>query len=108
MSDLLGRNSSPIVTVLIPTTLTRPLTRPLPTPLATHLLVDAPLVVGAALFGIGWGLMGACPAPAITNLASATAFPRTLIYLVCLVGGMYLNVGLQYIRDREPAKVSND
>src|ERR1700753_911614 len=31
--------------------------------------LDAPLVAGAVLFGIGWGLVGICPGPAIVNLA---------------------------------------
>ena len=33
--------------------------------------LDAPLIVGAALFGIGWGLGGLCPGPALTALPSA-------------------------------------
>lgn len=31
--------------------------------------IDAPLVMGAVLFGIGWGLVGLCPGPALVNLA---------------------------------------
>ena len=31
--------------------------------------IDRPLVMGAALFGIGWGLVGLCPGPAIESLA---------------------------------------
>jgi len=31
--------------------------------------IDAPLVTGAVLFGIGWGLVGLCPGPALVNLA---------------------------------------
>ncbi|HET7867111.1 MAG TPA: DUF6691 family protein [Burkholderiaceae bacterium] len=31
--------------------------------------IDAPLLLGAALFGIGWGLAGYCPGPAIASLA---------------------------------------
>jgi len=31
--------------------------------------IDAPLVMGAVLFGIGWGLVGICPGPALVNLA---------------------------------------
>lgn len=31
--------------------------------------IDAPLVIGASLFGIGWGLVGLCPGPALVNLA---------------------------------------
>lgn len=31
--------------------------------------IDAPLVIGAAVFGLGWGLSGFCPGPAIANLS---------------------------------------
>ena len=31
--------------------------------------INAPLVAGAILFGIGWGLVGICPGPALVNLA---------------------------------------
>ncbi|MFX5660849.1 DUF6691 family protein, partial [Acinetobacter baumannii] len=30
--------------------------------------IDLPLVAGAALFGIGWGLSGVCPSPALVLL----------------------------------------
>ena len=36
--------------------------------LPTRKLIDKQLVIGAALFGIGWGLAGYCPGPAITAL----------------------------------------
>ena len=32
--------------------------------------IDSPLIVGAALFGIGWGLVGLCPGPALESLAT--------------------------------------
>ena len=44
--------------------------------------VDAPLVVGAILFGVGWGLGGYCPGPGIVNLMSG-AMPA-----VTFVGSM--------------------
>ena len=37
--------------------------------LGTRQGIDAPLLLGAALFGIGWGLAGYCPGPAIASLA---------------------------------------
>ncbi|MCG9695704.1 DUF6691 family protein [Shewanella sp. Isolate11] len=37
--------------------------------LPTKKLIDAPLLLGAALFGLGWGLVGICPGPAIVNLS---------------------------------------
>src|SRR3954447_1467416 len=37
--------------------------------LPTRRDIDAPLVAGAVLFGVGWGLVGICPGPALVNLA---------------------------------------
>jgi uncharacterized membrane protein YedE/YeeE len=42
----------------------------------TSQVVDGPLILGAAIFGIGWGLAGYCPGPALVAVAGAvkTAF----------------------------------
>ena len=48
--------------------------------------IDAPLIAGAALFGIGWGLVGLCPGPAIVNLA--TFLPQILVFVVAMGAGM--------------------
>jgi uncharacterized membrane protein YedE/YeeE len=48
--------------------------------------IDRPLVVGAALFGIGWGLVGLCPGPAIANLA--TLSPGVIVFVVAMAVGM--------------------
>ncbi len=48
--------------------------------------VDARLVAGAALFGVGWGLAGYCPGPAIVSLASGAAAPA--VFVVAMLGGM--------------------
>lgn len=37
--------------------------------LPTSRVVDAPLVVGAVLFGVGWGVAGYCPGPVLVALA---------------------------------------
>lgn len=34
--------------------------------------VDAPLLAGAALFGIGWGIAGYCPGPALAGLGAGS------------------------------------
>jgi uncharacterized membrane protein YedE/YeeE len=44
------------------------------------------IVVGAALFGIGWGLSGLCPGPAITTLASGQL--RALVFVASMLVGM--------------------
>jgi uncharacterized membrane protein YedE/YeeE len=51
--------------------------------------IDRPLVVGSALFGIGWGLVGFCPGPALESLA--TLSPGVLVFVVAMAGGMILH-----------------
>ena len=48
--------------------------------------VDARLLGGAALFGVGWGLAGLCPGPAIASLG--TALPQVLVFVVAMAVGM--------------------
>lgn len=49
---------------------------------------DARLVTGAVLFGIGWGLAGFCPGPAL--VAALTGGMPTLIFLAAMLAGMAL------------------
>ena len=60
--------------------------------------LDAPLLVGAACFGIGWGLAGFCPGPAIASLA--TAAPPVLIFVVAMLAGMALSNFVRPLLDR--------
>jgi uncharacterized protein len=48
--------------------------------------IDRPLLTGAALFGIGWGLVGLCPGPAIVDLA--TASPGVIVFVIAMAAGM--------------------
>ena len=50
--------------------------------------IDAPLITGAILFGIGWGLSGFCPAPAVASLAFG--LPRSVIFVFSMFAGMIL------------------
>ncbi|RMX08832.1 YeeE/YedE family protein [Corticibacter populi] len=50
--------------------------------------IDAPLLTGTALFGIGWGLAGYCPGPAIASLAFAN--PEAATFLPALLAGQLL------------------
>ena len=53
-------------------------------PVATG--IDLPLLAGAALFGVGWGLVGLCPGPAIADLA--TLSPGVIVFVVAMAVGM--------------------
>ena len=55
-------------------------------PTARH--IDVPLVAGALMFGVGWGLVGFCPGPAIA--AVATGLQDVLIFFAAMVAGMWL------------------
>ena len=55
--------------------------------------IDASLVAGAILFGIGWGLVGLCPGPAIENLA--TLSPRVVLFVATMMLGMMLQKAWQ-------------
>lgn len=46
------------------------------------------LWIGASLFGIGWGMVGYCPAPALTALPSLRSEP--LIFVLSMICGMLL------------------
>jgi uncharacterized protein len=46
------------------------------------------LVIGSTLFGIGWGLAGLCPGPAIENLCSLS--PRVAVFVLSMIAGMIL------------------
>lgn len=48
--------------------------------------VDAPLLVGAAVFGLGWGLAGYCPGPALASLGFGN--PETFAFVVAMIAGM--------------------
>lgn len=57
--------------------------------------VDRRLLIGAALFGVGWGIAGLCPGPAIANLAIAPA--PAAIFITAMLAGMLLNTLLPAI-----------
>ncbi|WP_299836466.1 DUF6691 family protein [uncultured Jannaschia sp.] len=56
--------------------------------LPTRRDIDRPLLAGAALFGIGWGIGGFCPGPAWTALPMAA--PGTLVFVPAMLTGIWL------------------
>ena len=55
--------------------------------LPTSTIVDNKLLCGSAIFGIGWGLSGVCPGPAV--LGFYIYCPQMLVFFVSLCSGMY-------------------
>jgi uncharacterized membrane protein YedE/YeeE len=60
--------------------------------------IDGPLLTGAAMFGVGWGLSGLCPGPAIAG--APLGAPQSLIFVGALVAGMLLKDTLAERRAR--------
>lgn len=58
--------------------------------------IDLPLVSGAALFGIGWGLVGLCPGPALESLA--TLSPGIIVFVVAMAAGTIAHDAWQQLR----------
>lgn len=56
--------------------------------LPTKKEITKSLVFGSLIFGIGWGLAGFCPGPAVTNLASAEKAPW--VFVLSMIAGMFL------------------
>ena len=48
--------------------------------------IDAPLIAGASLFGLGWGMVGLCPGPAVAALA--LGLPPVVVFVACMLLGM--------------------
>jgi uncharacterized membrane protein YedE/YeeE len=57
-----------------------------PVMLPTATSIDRPLLLGAALFGIGWGLVGLCPGPALVALVTGGA--KAWIFGLAMFAGM--------------------
>jgi uncharacterized membrane protein YedE/YeeE len=47
--------------------------------------IDSPLIAGSAIFGLGWGIAGYCPGPAVTALSNLTA--EVLVFVAAMVAG---------------------
>jgi uncharacterized protein len=61
--------------------------------LPTSTAIDAPLISGAVIFGVGWGLAGYCPGPALVSLASERM--EVFVFVTAMVTGM---IAVQWMR----------
>lgn len=63
--------------------------------------LDRPLLIGAAMFGIGWGLVGFCPGPAIAGLVLGAWQPW--LFAAAMLVGMLLHRIFSQARAAAPA-----
>ncbi|MEK0418802.1 MAG: hypothetical protein RI949_2808 [Pseudomonadota bacterium] len=61
--------------------------QPFEVPAATS--IDRPLIWGGVLFGVGWGLGGFCPGPAVVALGAG--LPQAPIFVAAMLAGMVLH-----------------
>lgn len=73
--------------------------------LPTRKDLDARLIVGAALFGVGWGLGGFCPGPAVTSMLSGSA--AVFVFLAAMLGSSFLAGRVEARAAAAPAAASS-
>jgi hypothetical protein len=66
----------------------------------TRIAIDGRLMVGAVIFGIGWGLAGYCPGPALASIGFGN--PRTVVFAVTMLVGMIGQAGFESFLQMRP------
>ena len=72
--------------------------------LPTATQIDRRLVLGGLTFGVGWGLAGYCPGPALASLAQGGMKP--LLFLIAMLAGMTLFEVLEHRKTRKAKAAS--
>jgi len=73
-----------------------------PMRLPTTRAIDARLVIGSLIFGVGWGLAGFCPGPALVALGAG--YGKALAFVAAMVAGM---LGFEMIERARATKLEN-
>ena len=76
--------------------------------LPTKQIIDRPLIMGAALFGIGWGIGGYCPGPAIAALSATQGAWEPFVFLIAMGVGFWLHSWKPSIRKSEQPYYSTE
>lgn len=63
------------------------------------------LIIGAILFGMGWGMAGLCPGPALANLATGSV--GILAFVGAMITGMYLHKVVEKLRQNARPRTSS-
>ena len=69
--------------------------------LPTARQIDRRLVIGSVLFGVGWGIAGFCPGPALVALGMGEA--KAVVFMVAMLAGMGLFELLEWKKQQSPA-----
>ncbi len=64
--------------------------------------IDAKLLGGAAIFGVGWGMAGLCPGPAIASLS--LGLTQTFVFTAMMLVGILLHETFARAREQGPAR----
>jgi uncharacterized protein len=67
--------------------------------------IDARLLIGASIFGIGWAIAGVCPGPALASLG--TGAPWAAVFVVAMGVGLALASLDELLRHRQPERPSS-
>lgn len=65
--------------------------------------IDRPLVLGSLVFGVGWGLAGFCPGPALVSLGAGQA--KAAVFVLAMLAGMLV---FDWVSRRAPALQTQD
>jgi len=68
--------------------------------LPTRRDIDLRLIAGAGVFGIGWGLAGFCPGPALVSLGSGQ--DKAVVFVIAMLAGMLLYTAAERLRGENP------
>jgi uncharacterized protein len=68
--------------------------------LAPHAKVTGSLVLGAVLFGVGWGISGYCPGPAVVSVGLGVR--QGTLFCAAMLGGMLLFQAVSALRSSAP------
>ncbi|PPE67488.1 YeeE/YedE family protein [Caldimonas caldifontis] len=60
--------------------------------------IDRRLVLGSLTFGVGWGLAGFCPGPALVSLGALQ--PKALVFVVAMLVGMAIYEAGELMREK--------
>ena len=61
--------------------------------LPTNKKIDSKLIFGSSLFGIGWGMIGLCPGPALSSIAFLQ--PLSILFIFSMITGFYISIFLK-------------